>query len=460
MRSLVAVVLFLVAACGDDGVHHQPDAPPAPDAPDIDAAMSGAVTLTVAANGTGVEGVKVYFQHADSSLKEMKLTDVSGVATAIMEPGGFVTAVDPFPTPTLGGTSFYDLRTFAGVKPGDQLKLSTGRGPLVSVTFTLALPLDVNASQYQIYTSCGFAGSLTNPGGSGAVPMGPVTLSGCGATADMVIETVDINGAPLGAFYHPAVAISEGASVVLTDSYTPVPDFVVSYSNVAADFTYLDFINALATANGQLIDTFRRVELAAGAGTATFKLPAVTGGLSVHESHLRSSGGEHFILDWGPAGATQTVDLANLPLPAYQDFPTLDVATHAMNWTAGASATQPDFVIMSFGIARTVPTSQIVDWQIVAPYTGTTLALPVLPSGIDQANPIATDTSNLYEIITAKVPGGYDAVRGNIFATNGPTDLIAGATGRIVHEQLPFGAFARPAPSAQHRRPAFAVFPR
>lgn len=93
------------------------------------------------------------------------------------------------------------------------------------------------------------------------------------------------------------------------------------------------------------------------------------------------------------------------------------------------------------------------DWQIVMPYSSTTFTLPALATGIDQFNLIATDTADVRELITAKVPGGYDAVRAEILSSTGPETFAAGATGRIVFETLENLAVGEPrAPRAARRR--------
>src|SRR5687768_1531790 len=125
MRKLLGL-LVLLGACGDDPVKRLPDGPPQIDAlpPPIDT-PTGPVTLTITSGTMPVMGIKVYFQNSDSSLVSATETDASGVASATMDPGGYVTAVNPFTRvlPSFGGFAREQIRTFAGVKPGDQLQL-------------------------------------------------------------------------------------------------------------------------------------------------------------------------------------------------------------------------------------------------------------------------------------------------------------------------------------------------
>jgi hypothetical protein len=86
---------MLLAACGDDDPVRHLDGGVI-DSSMIDAPMNQPVTLTVTSDGAPQVGVKVYFQGADSSVISNAMTDASGVASALMPGGGFVTAVDPY----------------------------------------------------------------------------------------------------------------------------------------------------------------------------------------------------------------------------------------------------------------------------------------------------------------------------------------------------------------------------
>src|SRR5437763_1066209 len=100
MRPLIAIVCLV--GCGGDPVHHLGDAPPGSDAPPIDGPPSGPVTLTVTSQGNPAPGVHVYFQNPDMSVVSATTTDATGVATAVVDIGAFVTAIAP-PPPVLAG---------------------------------------------------------------------------------------------------------------------------------------------------------------------------------------------------------------------------------------------------------------------------------------------------------------------------------------------------------------------
>ncbi len=435
------LVLALLVGCGDDGIHHLPDAPPGPDAATPDAPQSGVVTLTITQGGDPRVDVDVYFLAADSALVAKIKTNAQGVASATMGLGGSVTAIDPFALKSAGR----DLRTFVGVKPGDSLKLHTGgtaaQGRVVN--FTLTLPTDAFASTYYVYSDCGFAQFNSGGGsGSGGGPVsGPAAFFGCGTTSDFLIETYDFNGLPVGALYKAGVALTEGATVDLTaEPYTtPIPTRTVNWANVPAAYTSMTARNAIASAKGFLTDIdVNSAIVTAGAATATFTMPTVTAGISIMASQPGPSNfiGRHTVLDWAPQGTTPiAIDLAGALLATYTTAPSVSAATHTITWAASAGAT-PDFAWATLSANRLVGQSTTFwSWDIVVPFATTTVTLPTLPTEIADLNFMATDTVNLNELITAKVPGGYDAVRAEILSSS-PKDFVAGPSGRIAFENM------------------------
>lgn len=439
------VVLALLAGCGDDGVNHLADAPVAPDGPSPDAPTSGAVTLTVTQDGSPRAGVDVYFLAADNALVAKVPTNAQGVASATMGLGGSVTAIDPF----LFKTSTRDLRTFVGVKPGDNLKLSTGgtAAQNVATNFTVTLPTDAFASSYEMHTSCGtlhFDGGGGGSGsGSGTAIGGPSTLYGCGATIDVLLETFDTGGLPLGAIYKANVALSEGATIDLSaDAYTtPVPTGTINWANVPAGYTQVDARVGLATAKGPLRETFVTPgQVAAGAASTTFPRPAVTAGIAITQSHPSPTNfiGEQILVDWAPQStAPVAVDLAGALLPTYSTSPSVSAATRTVTWAATGTGVTPDFAWATLNASRLDGKSTTFwDWSIVVPYSTTTFTLPTLPADVAELNFMASDDVQIDDLITAKVPGGYDAVRATLLSSFGPSEFVLGASGRIVFEAM------------------------
>jgi len=439
---LLAITLLLVAACGDDdGIRRLPDAPPAPDG-SVDAATSGPVSLRLTLDDLPQAGVNVYFQDAASGLVATVATGTDGVATATMEPGGYVTVVQPFQLKRSGD----DVRTFAGVKPGDQLRIDERSMGPAQITINLTLPVDVNANTYDVYTSCSGRHTLVGSGGSGTIPSGTVYLTGCtGGLADVLVQTIDGTGAPLGWFYHPNLAVTDLADITLTDTYaTTSTDVTMTFTNIPVAYTGLVFRNVTASARGPVLDLLSTTQVTAGTAVQTISRPPVTNAQSVTAIHPTptNSIGSQFVVDWGPANVV-AFDLAGALLPQYATFPAFTIASHAVSWTTGAGPA-PDFVVAEVYAERfSAAPNAAWRWRIVAPYA-TTITLPVLPAAAADYNIVEGDGPlpggpAVQELTTAKVPGGYDAVRARLHGLRSPQaveGLVTGATGRIVYEVL------------------------
>jgi hypothetical protein len=436
MRGL-AITCLLVAACGDDGVHHLGDAPRA-DAPSIDGATSGPVSLRLMLDGVPQPGIDVYFQDAASGLIASVPTGTDGVATATMDAGGYVTVIQPFPIVGKGST-VGDVRTFAGVKPGDQLRIDEVTPTFMSITVNVTVPVEPNAIGYDVYTTCGGKNTLVTAGGSGGSPTGDIYLNNCGATTDMLVETTDANGQPASWFFHPSVAVSDLATVTLTDTYVPRTDTTLSFTNVPAPYEALAFGNTSISPRGPLYDVQYATSVTAGAASKMFPRPAFAGATTVTSIHPTPTNliGSQSVVEWGPASVV-AFDLSGALLPLYETTPTFSASTHAVSWTAAAGAA-PDFVVSEVYAQRfTAPPNNAWKWRIVAPYA-TTVTLPVLPASAAQYNITSDDTPVVQELTTAKVPGGYDAVRARLHSVRtaqGLDGLVTGATGRIAYELL------------------------
>lgn len=436
MKSFAFACVLVLTACGDDAVRHLGDAPVIPDASGDASIMP--VSLKVTFDGVPRSGVDVYFQDTASKLIAVVPTGTDGVAAAVMEPGGFVTVVDPFP---FAGKSLDKVvRTFAGVKPGDLLLVDAGTAGPPQLTINLTLPIDSAASQYDVYTSCSGKHTLFGSGGSGTVPSGTIYMQGCNGFADVLVQTFDFNAQPLGWFYHPDLAVTDQQAITLTDSYaTTQTDVTLGFANVPAPYSALTFRNVLVSPRGPVLDTLLTADVTNGVASQSFSRRPLTNAVSVTSIHPGPSNGlgSHVVVQWGPP-STVAFDLAGTLLPLYATFPTFAPATHAVSWTAGAGVT-PDFVIAEVRAARfTAAPNAAWRWRIVAPYS-ITVALPVLPAAVGEYNIVDGDNPSVEQLTTAKVPGGYDAVRARLHEPRTPDELegfVTGATGRIVYETL------------------------
>jgi hypothetical protein len=424
-----------LAGCGGGG-----GSTPLPDAPivAIDAAvdaMPQPVTLTITQNGKPVIGVRTYFLHPDSSVVAMVDTDAMGKASQLMPLGGSVTALDPFAVAAPPGerraivVGNNELRTFAGVKPGDQLQL-TRNDPPPDVTIALQAPTSTDANSYDVFTTCG-NGSISPGGGSGGSgssdPGGLLTLTGCNGTADLVVVARDVGEGTItrGVLYKANVALTE--TVTLIDPYVAPTDRSFTYVNPPSRTTSLR--RYLVTGRGKL-----RMFDGPVADSVTVAEPTIAGASSIVDSVFIAPGSEHHVVDWGPVAAAYTLDPTGLLLPSFGDAPSWDQATNQVTWTEAASAAAPVMTTTVIAIFRGRE-ERSWRWLISAPYSPGKLALPKLPTDVADWNPTDGDGIGIEGVTSAKVPGGYDAVRAfalNFELIDDASALVAGATGRAV----------------------------
>jgi hypothetical protein len=422
-------VLFVVGCSDDDKVRRLPDAPPPPDGTDVDASTSGPVALTIFVGLTPQEGVRVIFQNADNTVVSDTMTGADGKATATMAPGGFVTAIDPFPgrAKPSGAPSGADIRTFSGVKPGDQLRLFERDFSQNAISMNFILPIDPNASEYYVSTNC--ATSSIFGTGSGGPPQVQLFMQGCGQTSNLLVETGEA-GALVSQIYKTSIALMDGGTIDLTaDAYAAVPDVTFTYSNVPAGITGLSVEGVRSTSLGPIKQFSNGVSVTGGTATFSLDVPNVPNAQATTvTSFYGPTFTTHLVADWGPAAATYALDPTGLFLPEFDGPATIDAAAHAIKWSTTGGSAQPDFVRVRANFSRDLggKSSMFWRWEIVAP-AGTQAVFPKLPDA-SPYNIMAGDFGG-FDVAAAKVPGGYDAVRANVLAIGGPTDLTVGASG-------------------------------
>lgn len=451
LLSSVLASVGAITACGDDDSARklpdaavtEIDAAPAPDA-----ATSGVVTLTITQDGAPRAAVDVYFQAADGTLVAKVPTDASGVASATMEPGGYVTAIGPFDV--VEGP--FEVKTFAGVKPGDQLRLDQDWRFTAPITVTVTVPFDETALYYDVYTPCSGRSQLTSAG-SGAAPSSPISLYGCGATTDLLIRTQDFNGQPLGSIYKPGVALADGGAITITDAYAAEPAASIAMTG-ATGFSSAFGEYRQVTGAGMLASSTFSFDLSSGAGMTAGARPVIAGALGVVSATLSpyANVGEQTVIQWGPDSASPSIDVTGALLPEYMTIPALTASTRTLAWTAIPSTATPDLAIARIDLSRVdllTDTTRYWSWELVAPYDGTSLTLPPLPGDAATYNVIDGDGVNPSELLTARVPGGYDAVRAAALDDGGPLaggPLAGQASGQIVLEALRTSPPVRTAP--------------
>jgi len=467
MHRLLFAVSILGACGGGDDSGRLADAPPSSDAAPTDGQVDAAdaapdaavpqnVTLTITKNGSPAREVVVYFQNADSSLVATATTDADGVAQAMMAAGGYVTAINPFTTPipaiTVAGIAPPDeLRTFAGVKPGDRLVL-THDDPPESFLVRVIVPEIARGTSYELNTTCGQGVAAPPPPSVQlAAATGSVSLAGCATTDFIVVSHINDEGdRRVSAFHHPGVNVDDVASVDFTlptpDPYKDLVDVTFSYTSVPGEISNVDVTHYLASTLGLFARPSElTVPLTSGAGSRGTLEPDVTGLIGILDSRMVQTS-PHHVLVWGPNTTTYDLDMTGLLLRDVLRERLYDVAGKRVTWTEAATGASADLTTVEIDVTRSFvdDSPRRWNWRIAAPYTAAQVKFPELP--IDTYTPIANDSVVVLNLINAKVPGGYDAVRARVLDVQDReslTSFVAGATGRVVTVGEPPGVVRR-----------------
>lgn len=413
------------------------------------------VTVTVKLDGVGQEGVVVHFQNADSTLVATEMTDATGTASHVMNAGGFVSVIDPMPPQAQTGLPqgpSHDIRTYAGVKPGDHLRIEERNEQSYS-TMTMTLPPQTNPdiSYYDVRATCGGT-TLNGTGSGGSNPSGPMYFYGC-TSADILVTAYDSTSKAVEYFFVAnATVTDEGTLDYTAETFSSLATRTYTLGNQPAHVAALDVSQDIATAKGGL---GRFSSTASGTpATASVLFPNISGGLGIVTIDGRSNTMDHIALDWGALSTTAyTTDFGARMLVDAANF-SFDGATHAVSWTQAAAGVAPEFVsIRLFGTRQTSTEYRYVNWQIVAPYTALSVSLPTLPAGTFDLNFTADDPVSVNDAVFGKVPGGYDAVRPAFYAIESPFDLAAGGPGSAQLAMLTEAKLARTKQPAHMKKP-------
>lgn len=424
MRRL-ALFLFLVAACGDDGGNTpQPDGGPV--GPGADADLGQPVTIIVRRDGVARPNVRVHFQNPDSTLITSTNTDSNGEASAVMPNGGFVTAIEPFKDSS-GTIPPVNVHTFAAVKPGDELILEEESGGN-AIELVITAPTDPTngVTGYLYSTACD---NTTDPSTSASLYL----EDACQPTTDVVIASLNGANEIVNYLYAADQDVSSGTLDLSSMTYVAPTEKTYTYNNVPAGIDGVFIIQQLASAAGQV------VQLMGGAAgmpaTTTMKLPAFSGASEVVVGFIERTYGTHGLADFGPFNATYTTDVAARLLPEATSAPSYDVVNRRVTWTEATGGQTPDFVIADAYAFRETPLLAI-QWALTAPYTAGMVQFPTLPVEGTDYNFQATDTTGVDQVVLGKISGGYDAVREVLQSIDGPQSFGFAGSGTLTFQEL------------------------
>ncbi len=353
------------------------------------------VQIVVRESAIPQPNVEVIFQNADGTVVADVMTDADGRATAEMPDGGNLTVIRTFPAPTPPATPLpAEAYTYVGVKAGDRLVLVRPTSDQAPSSAMNVLVADTGAGTVNISTPCG--------SGQGAAPTVPITVRGC--QPDAFYVTAD------QASFFAHVPYSENVDLSAMTLRESLSSTVLATS-VAPNTTVT--LEDRVEFNGFLIYTSgaQRVD----ATGANLDLPQIDSVEQVTVTQVTdASNSTQAVAAHGPyTSVAPPVNASYGLIASVSAKPTFTPA--AITWTEASSGT-PSFVITSLAVTRdgpADPNNQYVR-TIIAPYTGTSLQMPVLPGAAAIYNPAMADQVDL-SLGLAKVAGGYDALRATAF---------------------------------------------
>jgi hypothetical protein len=438
MRWWVLVPIGVVACSNDLSVLVLP--PPADGGHASDSAadaldLQKAVTVTVTLDGVPQPRVTVYFQNSALGPWIEARTDASGSVVAELRLESFhiasVTVLNPFGTID---AMTDELFTFNSVKVGDHLELARTLKPPSTMSFTLNAPVDSGATSYRLHTSCGAAIIAADPDGSRVG--GAITLQGCGANVDMLVESLDPSGESRGGLYQPDVAVNDGTAVALTGSYQPSHVKTFSYETLSMRGPQLEIRSRLMTAKGIVYQSPLSVIPISHTDyhpLLSVRMPSIPGAIAITDTAYHSGmwGLEHTI-DWGPDTDDYHLDLepAGKMLRSYVTQPVFDGGT--IRYTYNGGLVNADYLRAQITIDRFG--GRTWRWHFVGSMGqfGDPERWPELPlSEYDTPGTARVDDSTL-----VYAPGGYDAIRARAYSLVSPLASITGPSGRIAYEEV------------------------
>jgi hypothetical protein len=377
------------------------------------------VTLDVLRGTRPVAGVHVYFLNPDDTVAATVDTDAAGRASAVVADGGSVTVLDAFAPAQPDPTRALELRTYAGVKAGDHLRV-TQRDP-AEIAVTVKAPPLADRHRYDVLTTCG-TGSL-----SGFQSTGTILLSGCQGIADVLVVATATAGTDRLALYHAGAAVSDGGTVDLTaETFRPQRDTTFHFSNLPGDATGVSALHGFVTEHGTL--GFNDVVFDGSSGdvhgdaTVSFPVPDIDN-VSALIDFTVDVRLHHVVTVHRPLAASYELDVSGLLLPERSAAPHYDAASRRILWEDAPGGVAPNLALAVLSVTpaamRSAAPTQPWTWQLVAPATAAAVQIPALPTDVNTWVPAATDNVGA-NVVTARHPGGYDAIRGRVFDQAAP----------------------------------------
>ena len=389
MRLSVLVCIFASACTGIIDVDTAPP-PPKTD-----------VQIVIRDGQSPQPGVAVIFQGVDGSLVAEATTDATGAATAELPEGGSVTVIRSYPTPTGGDPLPIEVYTYAGVKSGDRLALGRPASEQGTASAVLVKVPTTAGGTVKIQSPCG--------GGQGTGPLVAITVRDCAPEIGLYV----VDGAQQSFFKR--TTFSENMDVS-NESLVGALASPISATNVPP--------NTVVTVEQRLgYDGFyffstgaKRVDTT----PANTNVPPLSGVEQLVITSSSSNNRTQVVASRGAYNQDSLIVDASAGLIA--SVSGLSYKPTGITWVEEGGGTA-DAVIASLDVTRAdlVNNNRQYVRMIIAPHTGASLQVPVLPGTGAIYNPKMGDqVATSLGIVAAT--GGYDAVRARAFAVPSVVD--------------------------------------
>jgi len=419
------LVVLVVAGCGDDRRH-------VADAGVIDGS-TGLVTVRYAPrDGSSGGGVEVYFQNPDSTLILSTRTFADGTANAFMPDGGFVTV----------RTTDFELWTWGGVEPGDELVL--GAPPVLGAdrVVDVRVVADPEAETYWLHTSCGNVADITG------AQHGPrqVNVYECSpGPVDLLVVTRRDNFSLAHFAYRAAVDVVRGGDLVLDAPLQPVLPSLIELTSVPSRFGYFYAHQELRGRDGGIVfdsSSFSTALIPSGQGVGMGQVaiprPAeATLVTYVDDTNTNNTSSLLHLVEWGPASAPVVLPIDQRIVRSFVGEPMYLPESSAIGWgeTSDGQLAEAAIVDVVFGVASRLR------WHVIGPRAKPeliamgSLRLPVLPD--PELHPAPGEPMRTIALKSIVATGGYAAYRARLLGwIPGEPWPIAGLEGHAVWSEL------------------------
>jgi len=369
----------------------------------------GMVKVTVV-DQTGVNpvpNVPVVFSNPDGTMVAQATSAIDGTAQAEVPGVVSVTAISPV-------AATYRLVTELGVEPGDAIRLGQVTDDRTPVgTFTVMFPSVPGATGYEVTGPCGGVDVPTSP----AV----LTITRDCMVPSMEIVVIAIGGAQgMNAFDKNNVPFTDGGSVDLTSSPTPVLAVDASYTNLPVEQTVSSIeTSRYVPAQGvgphsgcQSNDSVSGASLDA----SLIFCPQTTNALMI--SLISSATHQGQLIQQAIAGDATHYDVdASASLLPWVARPTLDRTTRAFHVALDPNGTTndaPDLVEVELQYTHSLNgTPTFFVWQAYMP-TAADFVFPALP--LADMLPTEADTTQFEFVSLQELSGltGYAPLRADV----------------------------------------------